>query len=204
MSADRYHASNGILYNLLHITNANDLREYDWFTSTMSAPAALRFAERANVLDCSALKGIHGILFDGLYGWAGKVRTVPLHKGETTFAPPLHLEDSVNGVTRGFTRAVERSPANFTGYMAELWGRLNRNHPFPEGNGRAIQIFLMATARRHSRDINWQLVDRWEEIDAAKASIQQNFRPYERLLIRAMYHQVSPSVPTQYFTSRDR
>lgn len=43
-------------------------------------------------IDMALWRTIHRILFQDVYTWAGKIRTVQLAKGDTVFAMPEHIE----------------------------------------------------------------------------------------------------------------
>jgi cell filamentation protein len=186
MTADRYHDDAGVLFNKLGITNARELREYDLLAGELNARPALAYADRQPRLGMDALCGIHEILFSELYPWAGKPRQVSLIKGETTFADPVRINGWLDGTMRGFTRAVEATPENLTQFMAELWGRMNWLHPFPEGNGRATQIFMTAVAHRYGQEIDWRRITRNAELTAAKRSVKYDFGGYHVILIDSL------------------
>ena len=205
MTADNYHNDAGVLNNLLGITNANELREYDLLASDLNAPLALAYAERQTKLDMDVFCAIHEILFKELYSWAGKPRTVPLHKQATEFAPPDKINGWLDRVMPQFEHALNQRPDDFSPMLAELWGRLNWLHPFPEGNGRTTQIFITAVARQHEYDIDWHRITRTEELDAAKLSVQQDFSGYKGLLSRCLSELDQSSVHDSHFpTDRER
>lgn len=70
---------------------------------------------------------------------------------------------------------------------------MNWLHPFPEGNGRSIQIFMTAVVRRHGRDIDWSCIEHNAELEAARLSIKRDSSGYQRLLSRAL----TPYTPDQ-------
>jgi cell filamentation protein len=121
-------------------------------------------------------RGIHRRLFEGIYTWAGKYRTVEIAKGRTVFAPVRALKGYADrDILPVFAEKARGSldAAGFYTALAECWGELNFLHPFREGNGRATQIFVAALAPRHGQTINWSLVDRSVEISAAQAAAEQ-------------------------------
>ncbi|HWV58771.1 MAG TPA: Fic family protein [Longimicrobiales bacterium] len=187
MTADNYHDGSGVLRNLMGITDPRELAEFDLLAGEIYGYAALAFAERQTTLSMDTLCGVHRIIFGELYPWAGKARTVPLFKNNTQFAPPERIPGWLDAVLPGFESALRQRPMDFNQLLAELWGRMNWLHPFPEGNGRATQIFITAVARRHGRDIDWNKVARSDELHAARASITQDFAPYRALLTVAVH-----------------
>ena len=48
----------------------------------------------------AGLKDIHGYLFQDVYPFAGKLRTVNIAKGHFRFAPVLYLEDALRNIDK--------------------------------------------------------------------------------------------------------
>ena len=80
------------------------------------------------------LADIHRNLFEKIYDFAEKIRTENMAKGYFRFAPVLCLEqelEQIDGMPQGtFDKIVERCVA------------MNIAHPFREGNGRSMRIWL--------------------------------------------------------------
>ncbi len=204
MVADNYHDHNGVLRNKLGISDAAQLRAAEYRIVRQAMGDALAFAQSQTDLNLDTLKGIHRILFEDVYGWAGKTRTVPLFKGESAFAPPERITDAwMDGLMGGFKRAVAAEPHRFGRHLGELWGRLNWFHCFPEGNGRATQLLLTVVARRHGRDIDWPRVDADAERQAAIASVRNSFGAYEALLIGSLVPLDTERPLSQLWLERD-
>jgi cell filamentation protein len=142
------------------------------------------------------LANIHAILFAEIYPWAGKLRTVPLFKGATQFAESSRIPGFVDQPMPQFQQAATAKSADVPCFLAELWGRLNWLHPFPEGHGRATQIFITAAARQHGRNIDWPAISRIAELDAARASVTQDSLPYRRWLLTALRDRINDPTPT--------
>ena len=202
MTADNYHDQYGVLLNLLGITDAAELSAYDLLASDLYAATALAYAERQPKLAMDELSTIHAIMFAEIYPWAGKPRTVPLFKRDTQFAEPARIPGFVDRLMPQFQQAAAANPADLSRFLSELWGRLNWLHPFPEGNGRTTQIFITAVARQHGRDIDWSAITRAAELDAARASVKQDFQPYRLLLLRALHDRAPTDTPTVHFPTR--
>ena len=178
-----------VLTNLLDLRTAGALRRFERTMTELRAGAALEFADQAQHLDQAALRGIHRVLFQDVFVWAGVHRTIDISKGGEPFAPVRALYDYADRhILPVFWRksAAAGDDQAFATALAECWGELNAFHPFREGNGRATQIFVQALARRHGRDIDWSKVSREEEIAAAKASFRQDYGLYQELLERAL------------------
>ena len=187
MVADSYHDQNGVLHNLLGITDARSLRKAEYAIARRNAPEAIGHLRNADPLDLNALCAAHRIVFADVYRWAGKTRKVPLFKGDSEFAPPDKINTAwMDALMDGFGRAARKEPERFRRHLAELWGRMTWLHPFPEGNGRLTQLFISEVARRHGKAIDWSRIDPIDERNAGIDAVRGRFGLYDTLLIGPM------------------
>ena len=99
-----------------------------------------------------ALQEIHRILFEEIYDFAGKIRTVNLAKGNFRFAPVLYLESALH--------SIEQMPQSTFEQIAEKYVEMNIAHPFREGNGRSMRIWLDLMLKKElGRVVDWSLVN---------------------------------------------
>ncbi len=82
----------------------------------------------------STLQTIHKYLFDEIYDFAGKLRTVNIAKGNFRFAPLVYIESALKNID-------EMPQSNFD-EIIEKYVEMNIAHPFREGNGRSTRIWL--------------------------------------------------------------
>lgn len=109
------------------------------------------------------LKGIHRYLFDGLYDFAGKVRTQNISKGGFRFATALYLNEILV--------KIEQMPENSFEEVISKYVEMNIAHPFMEGNGRTMRIWLdMILKARLKKVVNWQFVDKSLYLQAMERS----------------------------------
>lgn len=190
MSDDRYLSGDGVLVNNLGLRHRDILQDTEFKLTLVNAHAAMAMADRARDLSEAVWCRIHRELFGDLYPWAGKMRTVDIYKGDSTFAPAPALKGHADKVVlpryRTQAAAAGSNDRAFAVCLAECWGELNFLHPFREGNGRATQIFVTALARRYGRSIDWCAVGYEEEIAAGKESVHGRYGGYEAILARAM------------------
>jgi cell filamentation protein len=124
-------------------------RELDAFESEMSFERSTEPLP-AGRLSYSHYRAIHRHLFQDVYAWAGKVRTVRISKGESTFCYP-DIDQEMAKLFRalrwaGYLRGT--SPQVFANQAAHFLAELNAIHPFREGNGRTQLTFLTLLAER--------------------------------------------------------
>jgi cell filamentation protein len=99
------------------------------------------------------LKEIHHYLFDGLYDFAGEIRKLNISKGGFRFANALYLSEIL--------AKIEQMPENNFEEIIAKYVEMNIAHPFMEGNGRSMRIWLdMILKNRLNKVVNWQFVDK--------------------------------------------
>lgn len=96
---------------------------------------------------------IHSYLFDGLYDFAGKIRIKNISKGGFRFANSLYLNEILV--------KIEQMPETDFDQIIAKYVEMNIAHPFMEGNGRTMRIWLdMILKSRLKKVVNWQFVDK--------------------------------------------
>ena len=109
------------------------------------------------------LARIHRYLFEDIYDFAGKIRTVNLAKGSFRFAPVMYLEAALKN--------VETMPQSTFDEIVEKYVEMNIAHPFREGNGRAARIWLDLMLRKELRMVvDWSRVDKNDYLLAMERS----------------------------------
>jgi len=109
------------------------------------------------------LKEIHGYLFDGLYDFAGEIRKLNISKGGFRFANTLYLSEIL--------LKIEQMPENNFQQIIAKYVEMNIAHPFMEGNGRSMRIWLdMILKNRLNKVVNWQFVDKTLYLQAMERS----------------------------------
>lgn len=133
-----------------------------------SLSKAYRLFESGDIdtIDVGTLMGLqqlHKYLFDGLLALAGKIRTNNISKGGFRFATALYLTEALE--------KVEQMPeANFEEIVAK-YVEMNIVHPFMEGNGRAMRIWLDLILKKQLKQVvNWQFVDKTHYLQAMERS----------------------------------
>ncbi len=111
----------------------------------------------------SSLAFIHKYLFEEIYEFAGKVRTVNIAKGDFRFAPVMYLESALKNVSNMSQSTFEE--------IIEKYVEMNIAHPFREGNGRATRIWLDLILKKElGKVIDWRLVSKEDYLLAMERS----------------------------------
>jgi cell filamentation protein len=109
--------------------------------------------DKIEVGTTKGFKQIHRYLFDGLYDFAGEIRKRNNSKGSFRFANALYLNEILV--------KIEQMPENNFKEIIAKYVEMNIAHPFMEGNGRSLRIWLdMILKNRLSSVVNWQFVNK--------------------------------------------
>ena len=110
-----------------------------------------------------ALAEIDKYLFEDIYDFAGKIRTVNIAKGGFRFAPVMYLESSLEN--------IEKMPQSDFDSIVEKYVEMNIAHPFREGNGRSMRIWLDMMFRKElSMAVDWSRIDKEDYLLAMERS----------------------------------
>ena len=106
---------------------------------------------------------IHAHLFSDIYGFAGKLRTVNMSKGNLRFAPLMYLGAALE--------SIEKMPQRTFDEIVEKYVEMNIAHPFREGNGRATRIWLDHILKTElGVVVDWSLVNKEDYLLAMERS----------------------------------
>lgn len=109
------------------------------------------------------LAKIHKFLFDEIYEFAGKVRTVNIAKGNFRFAPVMYLEVAL--------KHIDDMPQSTYDEIIEKYVEMNVAHPFREGNGRSTRIWLDLILKKELKlVVDWNKVDKEDYLLAMERS----------------------------------
>lgn len=153
------------LENRLGITDSAELAREEERISKKKA-AALYDSGFLDSLDpgtFASLAAIHRYLFEDIYDFAGKTRSVNLAKGSFRFAPVMYLDASL--------RNIEQMPQSTFDEIVEKYVEMNIAHPFREGSGRSARIWLDLILKKElGRVVDWSLVDKEDYLLAMERS----------------------------------
>ena len=173
-----------ILENKLNIDNQIDLAKAEEKISKQKAKKLFDSGDmnKVEVGTFTGLAFIHAYLFDDIYHFAGQVRTVNIAKGNFRFAPLMYLKQSLEH--------IDGMPQNNFDKIIEKYVEMNIAHPFREGNGRAMRIWLDIILKKEiTQVIDWNLVDKKEYLSAMERSVVNDVE-IKNLLRQALTDQI--------------
>lgn len=154
-----------MLENKLELTSSAELAREE---ERISKKKALELFEKG-ILDSlpagrfSTLQAIHRYLFEDIYDFAGKLRTVNLTKGNFRFAPLMYLQAALQN--------IDKMPQSTFDEIVEKYVEMNIAHPFRDGNGRSTRIWLDHIFKTELKQVvDWSLVEKEDYLLAMERS----------------------------------
>ena len=149
------------LENRLNITDSADLAREERISKKKAAQLfdnKLLDSFPAGKFD--TLQAIHKYMFEDIFDFAGEIRTVNLAKGNFRFSPLIYLQ-----------AALENMPQSNFDEIVEKYVEMNIAHPFREGNGRSIRIWLDHILKNEiGKVVDWSKVDKEDYLLAMERS----------------------------------
>jgi cell filamentation protein len=139
--------------------------------------------------DLKHLKAVHRHLFQDVYDWAGKIRTVEIAKGGSQFMFRQYIETGMADVHKRIIKAgyfAGCRPAEFAEAVSAIIGDVNHVHPFREGNGRAQLQYLKQLTERAGLRLDLTKLDATMWIAASKAANRAEYDLMEQALLPAI------------------
>ena len=154
-----------VLENKLCITNSAELARAEEKISKMKAIALYEsnLVDESETGKLSGLAKIHKFLFEEIYDFAGKIRTVNIAKGNFRFAPVMYLNAAL--------KHIDDMPQSTYDEIIEKYVEMNVAHPFREGNGRSTRIWLDLILKKELKlVVDWNKVDKEDYLLAMERS----------------------------------
>lgn len=154
-----------VLENKLNITDQVELNKAEEKISKIKAKKLFDSGkiEKIKVGTFAGLKQIHKYLFEDIYDFAGKLRTVNIAKGNFRFAPVMYLAQSL--------KQIDKMPQSNFDEIVEKYVEMNVAHPFREGNGRATRIWLDLIFKKELKKVvDWNKIDKADYLSAMERS----------------------------------
>lgn len=158
------------LENKLGIDNSADLAREEERISKKKAVELFEngMLDKLEVGKFSALRAIHKYLFEDIYDFAGEIRTVNIAKGNFRFASLMYLEAALEN--------IDKMPHSTFDEIVEKYVEMNIAHPFREGNGRSMRIWLDHILKTQiGQVVDWIKVDKEDYLLAMERSPIKDF-----------------------------
>ncbi len=160
-----FNSENEIIPNRLNITDMFELMKAEEKISKRRAAELFerRLLDRFEVGTFAGLSAIHKYLFSDIYEFAGQIRTVDLAKGNFRFASVLYLRQALS--------QIDGMPQSEFNGIIEKYVEMNIAHPFREGNGRSMRIWLDCILKKElALAVDWSRIDKEDYLAAMERS----------------------------------
>jgi cell filamentation protein len=150
-----YTNKDGLLHNIPKIEDEKILLAYESLKVSKRIEELLQ--NPIKIKDSSSLLQIHHHLFQDVYEWAGKVRTVNITKDGKPFFNGERFERAFQylDILISEYRTIKKSNRKeIVKKLAEILDTANYLHPFREGNGRTQREFLRLLALEKEITLN--------------------------------------------------
>ena len=177
-----YERSN-VLINKPGIRDSQRLADYERKKSSMRLLELAGSPARGN-LDYKHLKKIHKAIFQDIYEWAGKERTVDIAKSNL-FCRAMFLNDMASDIFRKYAEEnylLGCTKKEICERLAFYLGEINALHPFREGNGRSQREFIRCAAAAAGYELNWSCVEPEAMMEASIESFSCRYSGMIQLL----------------------
>ncbi|MHC5374249.1 protein adenylyltransferase Fic [Enterococcus sp. LJL120] len=154
-----------MLENKLNITDQIDLAKTE---EKLSKKKAKDLFESGKINDFEigtfrSLSDIHENLFGDIYYFAEKIRDVNIAKGNFRFASVMYLKPALEN--------IDSMPQSTFEEIIAKYVEMNVAHPFREGNGRSMRIWLDLILKKElGKVVDWSLIDKEAYLSAMKRS----------------------------------
>ncbi len=169
-----------MLENKLGINNAVELaNEEEKITKTK----AIELFEKGllNSKEAGTFKNlaeIHKFLFEDIYEFAGVVRKENISKNNFRFAAVMYLKEALD--------KIDKMPQSSFDEIIEKYVEMNVAHPFREGNGRSMRIWLDTILKKEIKKVvDWSKINKEDYLLAMERSPIKSIEIKE-LIIKAL------------------
>jgi cell filamentation protein len=165
-----------VLRNKLGLRDAGALEAFETEITAARAAGALPSGR----FGATHYRAIHRHLFQDVYAWAGRFRTVRIAKGGNAFCFPEYIapeKDSLFAKLGADGRLRGLDVDDFAQGAADFLAVLNQILPFREGNGRTQLAFLAVLAHQAGHGLDFNRLDPDNVLAAMIASFHDETGP---------------------------
>lgn len=138
--------------------------------------------------DLRHLQDIHYYIFQDIYTWAGKIRTVDIAKNHM-FCKVQFIHSQAQEIFDSLKKdrfLAGLSRDEFVKKSAYYFSEINALHPFREGNGRTQREFIRELARQQGYVLHFARIGEKEMLEASRESFLCRYGKMEELFDRIL------------------
>lgn len=187
---------NGILRNKLEIKDQKNLEDIE---SILLADSYFHFAQQISLIKINLefLFEVNKYFLGNLYSWAGKLRNLDISKNGTLFALAIHLKQSL----KDFEKILEKNMPSqedtkqlIAKKLSVIHCELNAIHPFREGNGRTIRLFIDLICQKTGyKNIDYSKSSKTSYLNACISGMTMDYSKMEKIIYRGLKPKPPPT-----------
>ena len=180
---------NGILKNELDIKNQKDLEDIE---SILLADSYFHFSQQIELIEINLkfLFKLNKYFLGNIYSWAGKLRNVDISKNQTLFAPAIHLKQTLKQfekILKENTPSKKDTKQQIAKKIAIIHCELNAIHPFREGNGRTIRLFIDLICQKFGyKNIDYSKSSKPSYVKACILGMNMDYSKMEKIIYKGL------------------
>lgn len=191
---DIYYPNSNIPINKKNIKDSDSLQHCESISLKQSYKYFYKILSDKTQFDINYFISIHSYIFNELYDFAGKIRDFDISKAQMPFCKAIYIEKELDKIFQELKEEnflkdhSELSKELLAERLAYYKCELNTIHPFAEGNGRTIRLFLDMIATFNGYDFVFQQMQpdydtfMQKYIDACKQGVLRNYQPMYELI----------------------
>jgi cell filamentation protein len=184
----KYTNRKGILHNLANIEDEKVLLAFESLKVSKRIEELLE--NPIEIKDSNSLLVIHHYLFQDVYEWAGKVRTVNIYKDGKPFFNGERFSmgfQYIDTLINDYRNIEKLNKEELASKLSEILDNVNFLHPFREGNGRTQREFLRLLALEKELTLNLNPPDNKDVYDKyMKGTIEGDLKILTELILESI------------------
>lgn len=179
---------NGVLKNKLNITDQNTLDDTETLLLSDSYEKFLKKLENEEVeINLDLIFEINKYFLGTLYSWAGKIRRVEISKDGTLFCASINIENELKLLDELISNISADNKTVLSEKLSVIHCEFNAIHPFREGNGRTIRLFLDLVALANGyKLIDFSKSSKTQYIQACISGMKQDYSKMKSVIYKGL------------------
>jgi len=177
-----------VLKNKLNIREAEKLFEVERHITDVKTEVIYQLADKKKVFGKAFFLTIHKVLFEDIYEWAGKIRTIDIAKG-TLFCRVFAIQEELDRIFYELSNEnylLKYKDDELAIKMAYFLSEINAVHPFREGNGRTQRLFMEVIAYKAGYHLDFSGITDQEMIEASYESFNRDYAKMNEIFKKAL------------------
>lgn len=176
-----------VLVNLLNIRDSAELEQAEAAFTARRYRSYSSSKLTVQQFTLAHLQKLHYHLFQDIYSWAGKLRTVDISKGATRFCHCPRIEPEAQKLLSELPRLhAHHTQTTLAADLAYFYSELNMIHPFREGNGRAQRFFFEELLFMLGYELHWPVLDSTAWVQVNIAAVNFDIAPLTEIFKQAL------------------